>query len=454
MTDSRPPSAETFGQRLRRLRLAAGLSQIELAGDQLHPSYVSLLESGKRTPTTDVVAVLAARLRTTPDYLLDGERASVSARVSLAATYAELALRNGEAPDALDQAEQALGEDQLRADLRTRLRTIRAQALEGVGRLREAAQEFEALADDAAVSGRWSDHLERMVDLSRCYQDAGDVTYALELGVRTLARVGELGLGGSDMHARLAATVVGGYYLRDDLTKAAAVAEQALAELDRGSPRARGSILWNASLVAQADGRIEDALPLAEQALALFADGDDARAIARLRVAYGWLLLRDSPPRPEQARSVLSQALESLHDVGSAADLSSCERELAVAALQLGEAEEALDHVERATRALGDEPTLAHADTQLIRGRVLLALRRRAQAVKEYRRAGATLGSLDLSRQAASAWRELADAFTGLGLFEDAALAYQQALSEAGVPAAPSVPAALPQRRRAADPRD
>lgn len=452
MTESPPPADETFGQRLRRLRQAAGLSQIELAGDLLHPSYVSLLEADKRTATADVVAALAARLRCTADYLRDGQSASVTARVTLAATYAELAMRNGEAPDALDQAERALQHDHLSAALRTRLRTVRAEALEGVGRLREAAHEFEALADEAAHDGRWSDHLERMVDLSRCYQNAGDVTYALELGVRTLARVDELGLGGSDMHARLAATVVGGYYLREDLTRAAAIAEQALTELEGGSPRARGSILWNASLVAQAAGRIEDALPLAEQALALFAEGDDARAIARLRVAYGWLLLRDAPPRPEQARAVLGQALASLHDVGSAADLSSCERELAVAALQLGEPDEALGHVERAAAALGAEPTLALADTQLIRGRVLLTLRRRAQAVKEYRKAAATLGSLDLSRQAASAWRELADAFTGLGLFEDAALAYQQALSEAGVPAAPSVTVVAPERRRAGKP--
>jgi tetratricopeptide (TPR) repeat protein len=448
MSETPSSAGETFGARLRRLRQAAGLSQIELAGDQLHPSYVSLLEAGKRTPTSDVVGLLASRLGCTPEYLSEGDSSEATARIALALAYAELALRNGEAPDALDQADRALQEDQLSADQRRALRTVRAEALEGVGRLREAAGEFEALANDAAAAGRWTEHLERLVDLSRCYQDAGDVTYALELGVATLDRVGELGLSGSDVHARLAATVVGGYYLREDLTRAAAVAEQALAALDGGTPRARGSVLWNASLVAQAAGRVEEALPLAEQALAQFAEGDDARAIARLRVTYGWLLLRDTPPRPEEARAALHQALTSLRDVGSAVDLSSCERELAVAALQLGEPEEALAHVERAAEHLGDEPTLALADTQLIRGRVLLVLGRKARAVTQYRAAGATLGALELSRAAASAWRELADAFTGLGLFEDAALAYQQALSEAGVPPAPSVAVVSPHHAR------
>jgi len=453
MSETDSSGGETFSARLRRLRQAAGLSQIELAGDQLHPSYVSLLEAGKRTPTADVVALLAARLRVTHDYLLEGDNSAVTARIALAITYAELALRNGEAPDALDQAERGLQEEHLSAEQRRALRTVRAEALEGVGRLREAAAEFEALADEAAAAGRWTEHLERLVDLSRCYQDAGDVTYALELGVATLDRIGELGLRGSDVHARLAATVVGGYYLREDLTRAAAVAEQALAALDGGTPRARGSVLWNASLVAQAGGRIEEALPLAEQALALFAEGDDTRAIARLRVAYGWLLLRDTPPRPDEACAALTQALASLRDVGSAVDVSSCERELAVAALQLGEPEEALACVESAAEHLGDEPSLALADTQLIRARVLLVLGRKARAVAQYRAASATLGALDLSRAAAGAWRELADAFTGLGLFEDAALAYQQALSEAGVPPAPSVAVVAPARKRAGDRR-
>jgi hypothetical protein len=44
-----------------------------------------------------------------------------------------------------------------------------------------------------------------------------------------------------------------------------------------------------------------------------------------------------------------------------------------------------------------------------------------------------------VSRQSASAWRELADAFAQLDLLSDAAMAYQQALSEAGVPSAPDV---------------
>ena len=49
------------------------------------------------------------------------------------------------------------------------------------------------------------------------------------------------------------------------------------------------------------------------------------------------------------------------------------------------------------------------------------------------------LTRLHVGRQAAEAWRELADAFTKLSKFEDAAKAYQQSLAEVGVAAAPDI---------------
>lgn len=48
-----------FGRRLRRLREQRGLSQRDLAGDAVNPSYISLLESGSRLPTLQVVIRLS-----------------------------------------------------------------------------------------------------------------------------------------------------------------------------------------------------------------------------------------------------------------------------------------------------------------------------------------------------------------------------------------------------------
>lgn len=57
----------TFGERLRSLRTARGLTQRDLAGEGLSSSYLSRLESGQRTPTPKVVEQLAARLGVSAD---------------------------------------------------------------------------------------------------------------------------------------------------------------------------------------------------------------------------------------------------------------------------------------------------------------------------------------------------------------------------------------------------
>ena len=73
----------TFAERLRALRRAAGLSQTELAGDGLSPSYISLLESGRRRPSPAVAGLLAAKLGCSTSQLLDGEPSEHERRVQL-----------------------------------------------------------------------------------------------------------------------------------------------------------------------------------------------------------------------------------------------------------------------------------------------------------------------------------------------------------------------------------
>lgn len=50
------------GQRLRELRLAAGMTQAELAGRRFSHAYVSVLEAGRREPSRAAVDYFAQRL--------------------------------------------------------------------------------------------------------------------------------------------------------------------------------------------------------------------------------------------------------------------------------------------------------------------------------------------------------------------------------------------------------
>lgn len=438
--DSTDPAAG-FATRLREKRREAGLSQGDLAGVELSASYVSLLESGQRNPTRETLAVLAGRLGCTVEYLANGQDPEQADRLRLALSYADLALRNGEPGDALTRLDALTAtHPDLDADDLLQVRRLRARALEGIGELEPALREIEDLREQAHQARRYDEHLRLTVDAVRCYQEAGDVAYALDVGERALASVRSWGLLGTDTHAKLASTVLGAYYLRGDLVRAQQMATEVLDSLgDQASPAARAAVYWNASLVAEQRDDLPAALMLAERALAVYAEGDDVRALARLRVAYGWLLLRSMPARPEDAHRELTASRGPLVETGSEVDVAYCDTELSWCELLLGRPGHALSLADSALTRLGPEPRLERAHTTLVRAGALLALDRRDDAVATYREAAGTLSGLDLSRHAASAWRELADAFAELGLLEDATLAYQQALTDAGVRAAPDV---------------
>src|SRR3954464_3968801 len=57
------PEGLRLGERLRQLRVAAGLTQSELAGDRFSKEYVSQIERGKTRPTEGTIEWLADRLR-------------------------------------------------------------------------------------------------------------------------------------------------------------------------------------------------------------------------------------------------------------------------------------------------------------------------------------------------------------------------------------------------------
>ena len=78
-----------LGERLRQLRVAAGMTQTELAGDRFSKEYVSQIERGKTRPTDETVAWLAARLGIDAAYLATGVSVDERGRIELLLTRAE-----------------------------------------------------------------------------------------------------------------------------------------------------------------------------------------------------------------------------------------------------------------------------------------------------------------------------------------------------------------------------
>src|SRR6201987_137862 len=78
-----------LGERLRQLRVAAGLTQSELAGDRFAKEYVSQIERGKTRPTTDTIEWLAERLGVDAGFLASGVATDERARLEGALSRAE-----------------------------------------------------------------------------------------------------------------------------------------------------------------------------------------------------------------------------------------------------------------------------------------------------------------------------------------------------------------------------
>ena len=104
------PAALGLGERLRRLRVAAGLTQGELAGDRFSKEYVSQIERGKTRPTSETVEWLAQRLEVDPAFLSSGVSTDERSRVEALLARAEALSKAYRYKDAVgDAGDQSLG---------------------------------------------------------------------------------------------------------------------------------------------------------------------------------------------------------------------------------------------------------------------------------------------------------------------------------------------------------
>ena len=90
------------GQRLRSLRMAAGLTQSQLAGGRFSKEYVSQIERGKTRPGIETLEWLAGQLDVEPAYLIGGVSAEERGRVEAALSRAEALSERGEHADAAE----------------------------------------------------------------------------------------------------------------------------------------------------------------------------------------------------------------------------------------------------------------------------------------------------------------------------------------------------------------
>nr|WP_242454217.1 helix-turn-helix transcriptional regulator [Bailinhaonella thermotolerans] len=433
------------------MRRQRGLSQAGLAHPELSDSYVSLIESGKRTPTPAVLELLAEKLDCSVSYLVNGVTSEQLSDLQLALRYASLTLENGEVEEARRRFAELLDDDMLGGlpDLLEQAEYGYALALEACGDLRGAIERLQrqfdayygraAAGDEPAqppqrVDGAEAERRMRIaVALCRCRREAGDLTEGVRAGEHAMAV--ELAGGWSDPLVELGATLASVYHKRGDQLRTMQLVGQLLeAAEELGTHRARVAACWNAATLDEDPAGGERIIALAERALALQAETGEVRNLARLRQAYGKLLLRVRPDEPERARDVLAGVERELAETSaSAATRARCSVELAKAELAVGEPEHALRSAQKAVERADAIAPVIRADAYIVMARALLMLGKGELAAEAAANAGGVLRDVPPSRPCAQAWLDLAETLDLMRDHTASTESYQRALACVGL---------------------
>src|SRR2546427_9574183 len=97
-----------LGERLRQLRVAASMTQTDVAGDRFSKEYISQIERGKTRPTSETVDWLAMRLGVDAGYLANGVSADERAKAEAILARADTLLSEHAFPEAIDEYTRSL----------------------------------------------------------------------------------------------------------------------------------------------------------------------------------------------------------------------------------------------------------------------------------------------------------------------------------------------------------
>jgi tetratricopeptide (TPR) repeat protein len=425
------PSGGRLGDRVRLLRVAAGLTQTELAGDRFSKEYVSQIERGKTRPTAETVAWLAEQLGVDPVFLSSGvstdERGRVEALLARAEALSK-AYRYKEAIDAYTDV-RALVSAMNSAELDVRTRSGEAWARMQEGDVRTAVELLNG-ARAAAEGALFSDvdRAELVFRLGVCRYKLSSISTAVALLDEALALAER-----SDMPCDGLRSDI--YHWRSRCHRRQRDFEAAREDVERALELAQGvddrrkmaDAYFQASLVAERTGHWVLSRNYAERAKSLFNELDDERTVGRLLNNLGGLSLLLG--KPEQAIEQLKASFAVAVEVDSQADAGQAMNGLATVHLRLGDWDAADEHAREALRLLeGREDFLDEiGQAQIVLGRSLLERARLAEAETCFRAADATFEQLSSISHRAGAWVALGDLAARRGDEAAAARLYRNA---------------------------
>ena len=424
-------SGARLGDRLRLLRVAAGMTQTELAGDRFSKEYVSQIERGKTRPTADTIAWLASRLEVDATFLTSGvsndERGRVEAQLARAEALTQ-AHRYKEAIGEYEDVRSAVGATNSGAlDVRSRAGEAWARMEEGDPRTAiQLLNEARAIAESDGFSD--VDRGDLVFRLGVCRYKLSSIGTAIALFDEALALAERSELPCDVLRADIFQWRSRCHRRQRDYEAAREDVERALELAEAVGDRSMtANGYFQASLVAERTGHWLLSRTYAEKAKALYQELNDERTVGRLMNNLGGLNLLLG--KPQEAIEQLKAAFAVAVEVEAQADAAVAVGGLAAVHLELGDWQQAEEHAREALRLLdGRVDFLVEVgQSQIILGRSLLERDRLDEAEECFRAADTSFEQLSSIAHRAGAWVALGDLAARRGDDAEAARRYRNA---------------------------
>ncbi|MGZ8739618.1 MAG: helix-turn-helix domain-containing protein [Gaiellaceae bacterium] len=420
-----------LGERLRQLRVAASMTQTDLAGDRFSKEYVSQIERGKTRPTRETIDWLAERLGVDASFLANGVSADERGRVDAALARAEALLearRNDEALEEFDSIRSAV--------LATGMQELESRALSGEatvrmrrGEVREAIALLERAR--ALCEGTSFSDIERADVLFRlgvARYKLNSIQTAIGLFDEALKLAERSEIPSDQLRSNVLAWRSRCYRRRRDLEAAREDVERAL-ELAEGlnDKRTAADVYFQASIIADREGHWVLARSYAERAKAAYEELSDRGNLGRLLNNLGGINFLLG--HPEEAVAFLKDAVRIALEVGNDAEAAHAVNGIAQVHLRTGEIKRAEEQARYALELLGDrvDEIGEIGNAQLVLGRALLEQDRLDEADEAFQAGERAYDQLSSGSHRASAWVAQGDLAARRGDDRAAARLYRQA---------------------------
>ena len=423
--------APRLGDRVRQLRVAAGLTQTDLAADRFSKEYISQIERGKTRPTPETVEWLASRLAVEAVFLASGVSSDDRARAEAVLARAEALVEKLEFGDAVDEYTRALSPIVATGSVELQVRHLSGEAWARMqnGEVRagiELLGRARALVERPEFSD--TERAEIVFRLGVGRYLISSIATAVALFGESLALLDRSAFP-SDMLRWKILTWRSRCYRRQRDYEAAREDVEGALELAESleDPHTLGEAYLQASLVAERDGHWVLARTYAERAKSQYEEAAEAANVARLLNNLGGLEFLLG--KPAKAIERLKEAFAVALDHGTEDDVATVVSSLAQVYLKTGDPVAAETQARDALRRLdGREDRMDEiGNARLVLGRALLEQERLDEADVALAEAEDALSQLSSGPHRAAAWVAQGDLAQRRGDDREAAVLYRRA---------------------------